>query len=142
MGFSLVAATAIIGVALVMSIEIIIGTTIPAMTDVHESLKDMKNRAIYQIQTQINIIDVTSISNGSNYDINITLSNTGSVTLKSEYFNILINGTNEVYTYSKPFIYPENEVYFNILNYQDTGSLRLKIVTGNGIQDYYDFIIP
>ena len=59
MGFSLVAATAIIGVGLVMAIEILVGTTLPTMTDVHESLKDMKNRAIDQIQTQISITDVT-----------------------------------------------------------------------------------
>jgi archaellum component FlaF (FlaF/FlaG flagellin family) len=142
MGFSLVAATAIIGVALVMAIEIIVGTTFPTMTDVHESLKDMKNRAIDQIQTEISITDVTSTPNGSNYDINITIDNLGSVTLETEYFNILINGTQNAFICSKPNIYPENEVYFNVFNYQNTGLLRLKVVTDNGISDYYDFTIP
>lgn len=142
MGFSLVAAAAIIGVAIVMAIEIIVGTTIPTITDVHESLKDMKNRAIDQIQTEISVTDVTSTANGSNYDINITIDNTGSVSLETVYFNILINGTEKVFTSSKPFVYPENEVYINVYNFQDTGSLRLKVVAENGISDYYDFTIP
>lgn len=142
MGFSLVAAAAIIGVAIVMAIEIIVGTTIPTITDVHESLKDMKNRAIDQIQTEISVTDVTSTANGSNYDINITIDNTGSVSLETGYFNILINGTEKAFTSSKRFIYPENEVYINVYNFQDTGSLRLKVVADNGISDYYDFTIP
>ncbi|KYK27500.1 hypothetical protein AYK20_02805 [Thermoplasmatales archaeon SG8-52-1] len=142
MGFSLVAATAIIGVGLVMAIEIIVGITLPTMTDVHESLKDMKNRAIDQIQTQISITDVTSTSNGSNYDINITIDNIGSVTLETDYFNVLINGTQNAFSCSKPNIYPENEVYFNVYNFQETGSMRLKVVTNNGISEYYDFTIP
>lgn len=142
MGFSLVAAAAIISVAIVMAIEIIVGATLPTMADVHESLKDMKNRAIDQIQTEISITDVTLTANGSNYDINVTIDNIGSVTLETEHFNILINGTESSFTCSKTFIHPENVVYFNIYNYQETGSLRLKIVTDNGISDYYDFTIP
>ncbi|KYK22581.1 hypothetical protein AYK24_01960 [Thermoplasmatales archaeon SG8-52-4] len=142
MGFSLVAAAAIICVAIVMAIEIIVGTTIPTITDVHESLKDMKNRAIDQIQTDLSITDVTSTPNGSNYDINITIDNTGSVTLETEKFNILINGSENTFTCSQPFIYPENIVYFNVYNFQDTGSLRLKVIADNGISDYYDFTVP
>ena len=41
MGFSLVAAAAIICVSIVMAIEIIVGTTIPTMTNVHDSLDEM-----------------------------------------------------------------------------------------------------
>ena len=55
MGFSLVAAAAIIGVSIVMAIEIIVGTTIPTITDVHDSFDDMRDRAIDQVQTDINI---------------------------------------------------------------------------------------
>jgi archaellum component FlaF (FlaF/FlaG flagellin family) len=141
MGFSLVAATAIIGVSLVMGLEIIVGTTIPTITDINESFNEMRNRAIDQVQTYINITSVTSDINGSNYDINITVENIGSITLQPTYFDILINGTKNDFTCSKIYLYPQDEVYFNVLNISGSGESRLKIVTNNGISDYYIFIL-
>ena len=142
MGFSLVAATAIIGVSLVMGLEIIVGTTIPTITDLHESFNNMRNRVINQVQTCIDITNVTLENNGSNYDINITVENIGSITLQTTYFDILINGTKNEFNCSKLYLYPEHEVYFNILNIPGSGERRLKIVTSNGISDYYIFILP
>ena len=142
MGFSLVAAAAIIGVSILMAIEILAGTTIPTITDVYDSFDDMRDRAIDQVQTDINITDVTSEANGSNYDINITVENIGSTTLETVYFNILINGVEKQFTCSKSYLHPENEVYFNVSSLQGTGDRRLKVVTDNGISDYYDFTLP
>jgi flagellar protein FlaF len=142
MGFSLVAAAAIIGFSVVMAIEIVVSTTFPTIIDVQNAFDEMKDRAIDQIQTGVNITDVTSEVNGSNYDINITVKNIGSVTLKTTYFNILVNGTDQSFTCSKIYIYPENEVYFNVSSIQETGNLRLKVITNNGISDYYDFNLP
>lgn len=141
-GFSLVAATAIIGVTLLISIEIILGTTIPTLTDVQDSFSDMRDRAIDQIQTYINITNVGIQVNGSGYDINITVENTGSITLETVYFNILVNGTKMGSTCSKSFLYPENEVYFNVSSLQGTGLRTLKVVTDNGVSDYYEFSLP
>ena len=141
MGFSLIAATAIIGLAIVMSIEIFVSTTIPTITDINNAFDEMKDRSIEKVQTDINITDVTYEINGSNYDINITVENTGSITLKTKYFNILINGTDKPFSYSKTYLHPKNEVYFNVSSIQGTGDRRLKVVTNNGISDYYDFTI-
>ena len=141
MGFSLVAAAAIICVSIVMAIEIIVGTTIPTMTNVHDSLDEMRDRAIDQIQTDINITSVTSEVNGSDHDINVTLENTGSISLETKYFNILINGTDTKFTCSSSCLHPKNEVYFNISSLESTGPRRLKIITDNGISDYYDFTL-
>ena len=142
MGFSLVASAAIIGVAILMAIELILGSAIPTMTDVHDSFDDMRDRAINQIQTDINITDVTSQVNGSAHDINITVENIGSTTLETGDFNIIINGTENVFTCSKEYLHPENEVYFNVSSVQGSGDRRLKIVTENGISDYYEFTLP
>ncbi len=142
MGFSLVGAAAIIGVALLMSIEIIVSTTIPTITDVHDAFDDMRDRAITQVQTDINITDVSSEINGSNYDINITVENTGSITLHTAFFDILINGTKNDFTCSKSYIHPENKVYFNVSSLSGVGIMRLKVVTNNGIADYYEFTLP
>jgi len=142
MGFSLVAATAIIGVSLVMGLEIIVGTTIPTITDLHESFNDMRNRVIDQVQTYIDITSVTYLINGSNYDINITVENIGGITLQTTYFDILLNGTKNEFNCSKSYLYPGHEVYFNVLNITGSGERRLKIVTNNGISDYYIFMLP
>ena len=142
MGFSLVGAAAIIGVSLLMVIEIIVSTTIPTLTDVHSAFDEMNDRAIAQVQTDINITEVNSIVNGSNYDINITVENTGSITLETTFFDILINGTKNDFSCSNFYIHPENIVYFIVSNLSGSGINRLKIVTNNGISDYYEFILP
>ena len=141
MGFSLVAAAAIIGVSILIVIEGIVGTTIPIFTNVHESFNKMKNRAIYQVQTDINITSVTAEVNGSKTDINITIKNIGSISLKTSYFYILINGTSKEFTCSNLYLHPGNEVYINVSSLASTGLQRLKVVTDNGISDYYDFMI-
>lgn len=140
-GFSLIAATAIIGVTLLIVIETILGATIPTLTDVHDSFYNMRNRAADLVQTDINVTHVEVEANGSDYYINITVKNTGSTTLDTSYFNILINGTEKEATCSKLFLYPENEVYFNVSNLQGTGIYNLKVVTNNGVSDYYEFNI-
>ena len=140
-GFSLIAATAIIGVTLLVIIEITLGATIPTLTDVQDSFYNMRNRAVNRVQTAINITNVGVEENGSDYDINITVRNTGSTTLDTPDFNILINGTEKVATCSKSFLYPEDEAYFNVSNLHDTGFYTLKVITDNGISDYYEFNI-
>ena len=62
MGFSLTAAAAIIGVALLISLELIVGTTIPTITDVHKAYDDMKDRSIDQIQTDISITNAVYVT--------------------------------------------------------------------------------
>lgn len=141
MGFSLVAATAIVGVAVLISLELIIGTTIPTITNVHDSYDEMKDRSIGQLQTNINIASVSTPANDSNYDLNITIENTGSITLKTQYFDILVNGTKYNYECNKDYLYPTKQIYFNVRNLEGTGNRILKVVTNNGISKYYEYTI-
>jgi archaellum component FlaF (FlaF/FlaG flagellin family) len=142
MGFSLVGAAAIIGVSILMIIEIIVSTGVPTITNVDEAFDEMRNRAVDQVQTDINITGVTSLVNGSGYDINITVENTGSVSLETGNFDILINGTINDFSCSKSYIHPQNIVYFNIPSITGLGAQKLKVITNNGISDYYEFILP
>ena len=141
MGFSLVAAAAIIGVSILISLELMIGTTIPTLTDMYDSYDEMKDRSIDQFQTNINITSVTTWDNGTNFDLNFTVNNTGSITLKANYFNVLVNGTRHTFTCEKPYLYPDKQIWFNVTNLPGgTASHRLKVVTDNGISDYKGFI--
>jgi len=140
MGLSLSAAAAIIGVSLLISLEIIFGTTIPMVTDVYDSYDEMRDRSIDQFQTDINITTISTPDNGSNFDLNFTVNNMGSITLKAIYFDVLVNGTSQPFTCEKSYLYPEKEIWFNVTNLPGgTASHRLKVVAGNGISDYKVF---
>jgi len=142
MGFSLTAAAAIIGVAILIAAEIIIGSIPPKFEDVNESYYDMKYRLIEQTQKSINITSVTTTINGANHNISILVENTGSFVLNTSYFNILVNGTNEQFSCSKPYIYLENTAYFNLTDLEgNSGLRRLKVVTKNGVSDYYEYTL-
>lgn len=141
MGLSLSAATAIICVSLFLAIEITMGSVFPTISDINDSYSQLKDRAIEQVQSDISIIKIVNTTNNSNYDLNITVNNTGSTALKTSGFNILINGTDKNFVASDTYIYPEEQVYFNLYNLPGNGKQRLKVVTNNGISDYDEYTI-
>ncbi len=141
MGFSLSAATAIIGVSILISIEIIVSTTIPTITDLNDSYDKMKDRAIEQVQTEINITDITTTPNASNYDLSFRVGNKGSISLKVDYFTVLIDGNQSSFTSTTTYLHPEKSAEFNIYNINGQGTIRLKVVTNNGISKYAEFTV-
>ena len=140
MGFSLVAAFAVIGVSIFIAIEILTGSLLPAITDTDESYDDMVDRSIEMVQTDINITNVVT-SGSLTYNHNITLKNMGSITLNISDFTVLINGRMQQFVCPVSYLYPEKETYLNVSNLPGAGDKRLKVITGNGISDYYEYSI-
>ena len=141
MGFSLVGAAAIIGVTLLIIAEIIVGTTIPTITEINDSYKEMKDRSIDQVQTDINITSATAVANGSDHhDLTFVVNNSGSVSLETADFDVIVNGTKVTFTCATTYLFPENEATFTV-KYIDGRSVsrRLKVITENGIEDYYTY---
>ena len=132
MGLSLTAAFAIIGVAVVMSIELIASTTIPTLEDVHEAYDEMRDRAIDQVQTDVTI--TAAVWNNPN--MLISVDNTGSVTLNTTNFSILYDGVKKPFTCNVPHHYPQATAVFTVPERADNG-VMIKIITNNGIADYY-----
>jgi archaellum component FlaF (FlaF/FlaG flagellin family) len=139
MGFSLIASAAILGVTIFMAAEIITGDLLPTIESINDSYGDMKDRLRDQMQTDINISTVSRSGPGPNYDYNISVKNTGSVTLNTEDFLVLINGTKYQFSSSHMYLYPENVVYFQVVDVAGTGVKRMKVITNNGIADYYTY---
>jgi archaellum component FlaF (FlaF/FlaG flagellin family) len=137
MGFSVIAAAAIVGLTLFMAVEIITSDLLPTIDEMNKSYGDMKDRYQNQLQSDINITTIVRSANGSNYDYNITVKNTGSITLTTKDFQILINGSEYQFNCSGEKLYPENTLFFKIMNIAGTGSQRVKVITNNGIADYY-----
>ncbi len=139
MGFSLIASAAILAVTLFMAVEIITGSLLPTLDGINTSYGNLKNRFTDQIQTDINITTVSRSTGGLNYDYNITVQNTGSVTLNTEQFAVLVNGVEYPASCSCTHLYPENIAYFSVTNIAGEGAIRIKIISDNGIADYYTY---
>ena len=141
MGFSVAAAAAIIGVSLLMILEMFVGNTIPLYAEIQDSYKDMRNRAIDELQTMISVQNVTTSPNASNYDLNITLQNTGSTVVDMTYVTLLINGTKTSFTSSSTYLYPASSVNLTSNDLLGSGQKKLKIITKNGISSYETYNI-
>ena len=140
MGFSLIAAAAILGLTLFIAAEIITSDVLPTIEGINDSYDSMKDRLKDQVQTDVNITAVSRSFNDPNYDYNISLKNTGSVTLDTKDFMILINGTGYPFTCSHRYLHPENTVYFRIVDVVGAEAKRIKVISNNGIADYYAYI--
>ena len=136
MGFSVSAAAAIIGVSILMIIEIFAGNTLPLFTDIQDSYKDMKNRGIEELHTMMNINNINTSANASNYDLNLTVNNTGSTIIDLSYLTLLIDGTKTNFNCSSSFLFPGSSVYITRNNLAGSGEIKLKIITKNGISSY------
>jgi archaellum component FlaF (FlaF/FlaG flagellin family) len=141
MGFSLVAAFAVISISILIAIEIFTGSLLPAIKDVDESYDDLADRTVEMVQTDINISSVSVFSYGLNYNHSIVLKNTGSISLNTSDFTILINGLVEQFSCPDSYLYPEKETYLNVSNLPGDGNKILKVISGNGISDYYEYTI-
>ena len=141
MGFSLVGAFAIVGVSIFIAIELFTGSLLPVLAGLDDSYDDLVDRRVELTQTDINITDVSIYINGLNYDHNVTIKNTGSVTLNTSDFTILVNGVPQQFISSDSYLYPKKETHFNVTNLPGDGNKRLKVITEKGISDYYEYII-
>ena len=70
---------------------------------------------------------------------NITVKNTGSITLETTYFSILINGTEYQFTCPHIYLSPRGEVVFTTSTTLTRGEKRVKVISDNGISGYYKY---
>ena len=93
---------------------------------------------IKRLQTDILIDDSTPAGSAASYDLTVTISNTGSETLRSDELDILIDGTIQSYTFAPTTITwtPDEVKTLTVTGLSGSGSHRVKVVTENGISDY------
>jgi archaellum component FlaF (FlaF/FlaG flagellin family) len=139
MGFSLIAAAAILGVTLFMAVEIIVSDLLPTIEEMNTAYVEMKDRVNEQIQTGISITGVSRTLNGTIFEYTLSVENTGSITLCTNDFVILINGSKCDFSCSYDYLYPANNASFVVSNQIGDGLKRMKVITNNGIEDYYTY---
>ena len=143
MGFSLVAATAIVGVSILVSLEILTGSLLPAIENYNDAYDELVDRSVDRAQTDINITGHSIGPGVETYSLVLTVKNIGSVTLNTSKFAIMVNGTSYTFTYPDFFIFPENSVAFTVPSLSSDGYAKVaKVTTPNGISDYYQYTAP
>ena len=135
MGFSTSAAFAILGVCIFVCLDILSSSFLPSLSELNTSYKYMEKRMVEKLKTDIDVIDITKTS-GTTYNISIKVKNTGSTELDVSDFTVIVNGTIESYSTDKEYLYPLDIVNITVTNLTYTGTIRVKVVTGNGIGDY------
>ncbi len=139
MGFSVSASAAIIAVALIMVLEVSMGTILPILTELDESYDALRKRAVDELQTAINIENITVESNASFHDITITVKNTGSTVIESGYVHVLINGTLTSFICDDDYWFPESHYTLSVDGISGSGDQQVKVVTNNGISTYASY---
>ena len=95
----------------------------------------MEKRMVEKLNTNIDVINISK-TGGTPYTISIKVKNTGSTELDVSDFTVIVNGTVENYSADKEYLYPLDIVNITVTNLTYTGTIRVKVVTGNGIGGY------
>jgi len=134
-GFSTSAAFAILGVCIFVCLDILSSSFLPSLSELNTSYKYMEKRMVERLNTDIDVINISKTS-GTTYNISIKVKNTGNAELDVSDFTVIVNGTIESYSADKEYLYPLDIVNITVTNLTYTGTIRVKVVTGNGIGDY------
>ncbi|HEC81515.1 MAG TPA: hypothetical protein ENI42_03705 [Thermoplasmatales archaeon] len=140
MGFSTIAAAAIIGVCVLMALNTFSGSVIPALSELNDAYEELGDRMVKRVHTEVVITGVSATS-GTPFDLLITVKNNGSETLETSKFTVLVNGTLYSFSCSTSFLYPENTAVFTVSGLTERGVKRVKVVCENGVSDYAEYTV-
>ncbi|MDO9517085.1 MAG: hypothetical protein Q7J10_03440 [Methanosarcinaceae archaeon] len=121
----------------------VLGTTayivIGASQDlVDDASYDQNELQVKRLQTDILIDSSAPTGSNASYNLTLTVSNTGSETLKSDELNVLVDGVIESYTFAPTTTTwtPDGVIILTVEGLSGVGSHRVKVITENGISDY------
>ncbi|MCD6468622.1 MAG: hypothetical protein J7L32_04885 [Thermoplasmata archaeon] len=140
MGFSTIAAAAIIGVCVLAAVNTFSGSVIPSISQLNNAYEDLNDRMIERVHTDVVITGVSATS-GTPFNLSITVKNNGSETLDASKFSVLVNGTLYSFNCSSSYLYPEDSVVFTVSGLTERGFKRIKVVCENGVSDYAGYAV-
>lgn len=110
---------------------------ISSSVDEHYSLINKK------LQTDVEIVQSNAIIYNSTYQLSLEVLNTGSETLESDELDVLVDGVHVPYSSASAITTWTPEAYevINVYNLSGFGDHRVKLVTKNGISDYYSYSV-
>ncbi|MGB3907155.1 MAG: hypothetical protein WBL02_01840 [Methanomethylovorans sp.] len=120
-------------------------TTISSSNDLLSSSADEHYSLINRkLHTDVQVVGSSAIIHNSTYQLSLEMINTGSETLRSDKLGVLVDGVYKPYsiTSNTTSIWnPQTTIFLTIYDLSGFGDHRLKVVTENGICDYYSYSI-
>ena len=144
MGFSTIAAFAIIMISLFISMSFIAGELVKSFNDIDLAVKKQEHRKYELENTDFEITSVNAWNTtATTYNMTVDLTNTGAVTLDSSKFTVIVDGISYDFTYNQSNFYPLEGVRLELNNLPggEGSSHRLKIVAENGVERYATFSV-
>lgn len=114
-------------------------TALSASSDiVADASAEQQQMQSQRLHTSINIDYSVPAGSGSTYDLTVTLTNTGSETLRFDELNVLIDGYLEPYTFNETAAIwvPAETRSLTVPDLAGAGTHRIKVVTGSGVSAY------
>ncbi len=139
MGFSVAASFTILLITTLIVSGIILSESIHKFKEARQVYLEEKEKAIEVLTTSFDIISIAAYNTSSTaHNLVVVLKNTGSTTLETSYFSVLVDGVLVDASYNASYFYPGEYLRIEVLGLGGgAGSAhRLKIVAENGVAVY------
>lgn len=143
MGFELSVVTTIFFISAVLLGTYSYTTLTTSSEIVGDASEEQYEMQQMKLQTDLDIDDSLPNTSGSDYELTVMLSNTGSESIRFDRLNVLIDGELEYYSYADTTYTwtPSESRNLTITGLSGLGVHRVKVVTENGISAYDVYLV-
>ncbi|MDG6242770.1 MAG: hypothetical protein QCH31_00045 [Methanolobus sp.] len=127
---------------------VLMGTYSYTMMSTSNDLMDDASAEQYRmqfskLQTDIAIVDYIPDGFGGTYNLTVSLTNTGSESLRFDRLNVIVDGSLESYTYDDVAATwtPSETRNLTVAGLSGSGIHRVKVVTENGVSAYGSYMV-
>ncbi|AEH61502.1 flagellin [Methanosalsum zhilinae DSM 4017] len=137
MGFDTSVVVAIFFVAALILGTSAYSTISMADSDVDDASEERFKMEFARLHTDL---EITGVDNPDNTSLIISMTNTGSRTIDASCLSVLVDGALREYSYDPPYTWTPLEDYEISVALPVENEHRIKVVTENGVADYYVYM--
>jgi|Deesub1362A_J573_1020465.scaffolds.fasta_scaffold00392_6 flagellar protein FlaF len=139
MGFSVAASFTILLITTLIVSGMILSESIHKLKEARQVYIQEKKKAIEILTTEFQITSIAAYNTSpTTHTLTVTIENTGSTTLETSYFNVLVDGVLVDASYNVSYLYPGEYLRIDASGLSGGAGTthRLKIVAENGVAEY------
>ena len=107
MGFSYVVAVAVLLSSSLIFFGIIYSDYVHADAELKKAQDGFNTHSYNYLNSRVNITGYSYVASGTQYNVTVNMTNTGSATLNLNNTNLLVNGTITNFTYAAQYVFPQ-----------------------------------
>ena len=142
MGFSVAASFTILLVATLIVSGMILSESIHKLKEARQVYVQEKKKAVEVLNTDFSIVSISAYNTSpTTHSLTVILKNTGSTTLETAYFSVLVDGALITPNYNVSHFYPGEYLRLDASGLSGGAGTthRLKIVAENGVAAYGEY---